>query len=471
MLKASTAQHASVAGNHASVAGNTVILIHPAWHSCGSHTVFCTQAAAYTALQARVTSLAVGATSRGTNAQRFWSEYYSMTSDLPAVERTHTGPSRISFLASSQRRRAAVRMLVGNHAVQLACRAQLSPTPRPIRQKEKIHLIHCNHYFNMPLAVRLKERTGAPIILDTHDIQAYQFQLSGEKARFTGRSASFGEMLDTELEFLRLADYLVHINADEYEFFRSALPDKRHKLIYPAINVPMHGDDERYFLIVAAGNYGNYESVAWFLDEVAPLCPRITVKIAGTVDGYFAQRRPDLLAKHRGAFLGRVGDLSRLYVDASAILLPTIAGHGLSIKTLEALSTGLPIIAMPLALRGLEMGSGEFPNLHVAQDSEEFAGLMIEQHDADLRSTPGRVKNETRTVGNDIVGSRKHNSLQTISQIAFHRRFSFNAYKRNLLAVVEEIYADLAKPALRFQGESPERYVAEHPLSQCQEAS
>src|SRR5262249_4131885 len=39
--------------------GKSVVLIHPAWHSCGSHSVFCSQVDAYRALGAHVLSLAV----------------------------------------------------------------------------------------------------------------------------------------------------------------------------------------------------------------------------------------------------------------------------------------------------------------------------------------------------------------------------------------------------------------------------
>jgi hypothetical protein len=161
--------------------------------------VFCAQAAAYTALEAKAISLAVGTTlDRGSHARRFWSYYYSMTADLGGT-RFHTGPSRLTFLVSPDRLRAAFRLPVSNYARQLACLSELSPIPSKISRSGPIGLIHCNHYFNMPLALRLKAKTGAPIVLDTHDIQARQYELSGEKARFNLRRASFAETLETEL--------------------------------------------------------------------------------------------------------------------------------------------------------------------------------------------------------------------------------------------------------------------------------
>ena len=55
--------------------------------------------------------------------------------------------------------------------------------------------------------------------------------------------------------------------------FKKLLPQARHALIYPAVaEVPRaKGSD---IIIVASDNYGNYVSLRWFLEEVAPLARR-----------------------------------------------------------------------------------------------------------------------------------------------------------------------------------------------------
>ncbi|HKN10700.1 MAG TPA: glycosyltransferase family 1 protein, partial [Pseudomonadota bacterium] len=66
----------------------------------------------------------------------------------------------------------------------MADNAEFSPLPWPLMSRESIDLIHCNHYYNMPLGLRLKSSFGSPIILDTHDIQAYQMELRGARSYF-----------------------------------------------------------------------------------------------------------------------------------------------------------------------------------------------------------------------------------------------------------------------------------------------
>ena len=55
------------------------------------------------------------------------------------------------------------------------------------------------------------------------------------------------------------------------------------------------------------------------------------------------------------------------------VLLPTTEGHGLSIKTVEAMSTGLPLVATSLAFRGMEINPAHLCNVFIADDPAEFA--------------------------------------------------------------------------------------------------
>ena len=51
--------------------------------------------------------------------------------------------------------------------------------------------------------------------------------------------------------------------------------------------------------------------------------------------------------------LGRVDDLSELYRSARVVINPVLAGTGLKIKTVEALSRLRPIVTWPTGVEGL----------------------------------------------------------------------------------------------------------------------
>ncbi len=98
-----------------------------------------------------------------------------------------------------------------------------------------------------------------------------------------------------------------------------------------------------------------------------PLAPDVPVQILGNIDRELHSRAPGLYKAHAASFRGRVGDLHDAYRSAAAVLLPATAGHGISIKTIEALSCGAPLIATPLAFRGLGIDTEHLPNVTVAE--------------------------------------------------------------------------------------------------------
>ncbi len=62
------------------------------------------------------------------------------------------------------------------------------------------------------------------------------------------------------------------------------------------------------------------------------------------------------------------------------MLLPTLEGYGLSIRTAEALSSGAPLIATPLAFRGLDVGAQSLRNVTIAADASSFAAALRAAH-------------------------------------------------------------------------------------------
>jgi glycosyltransferase involved in cell wall biosynthesis len=363
----------------ASLSGKNVVLVHPAWHSCGSHTVFCAQAEAYRALGARVYSLAVGTTPRHySRARGIWRNYYQLSGDLQADERFHTGPSLLRPLVDPRLWRIARRLRTDNYAGQAAALSRLSPVPKALLNLPDVAHIHCNHFFCMPVALAMRSALRIPIILDTHDIQSRQYQARGARSMFSSRASTFEEMFTTELGFVGKADLLSHINIEEFDVFRESLPEADHSLIYPPVMVQAPPPPtDRFVLTVASNNHPNYVSICWLLEEVLKLAKPFDLRIVGNVDEEVRRSNPRLYERTQHLFVGRAESLAWYYAHADAVLLPTIMGHGLSIKSIEALGAGVPVIATPLALRGLAVEvTSALPHVAMASTPEAFAGAI-----------------------------------------------------------------------------------------------
>lgn len=399
--------------SEARLAGRRVALVHPAWHSCGTYRVVVGQIEAYRALGAEVSPIAISSDPGFVPGRDWiWKSFQAATPELDAGPRYYGGAPFHAALGPRFLTQTLWPYIHGDQAairLGMAERARLSPEV----EGREYDLVHCNHFFLMPIARRLA-RGRAPIMLDTHDLQARQFALFNEGMPWLSPRVTYEAMLAQELEAMRGADLLLHLNAQEAEDFRALLPEKRHALLYPPTPAAPTGPGGPDIVIVSSNNPANVESVVWFLREVAPRAPGVSVRVAGNVDAGVRARAPELYEARKDWFLGRVDDPGAVYARAKLVLLPTISGTGLSIKTVEAMSSGLPIIATPQALRGMDAEAFHLPGVVVVEAADDFAAAIGA---AAARAVPS---------DSDRRGSAALSYYES--------RFSQAAYRRNLAA-------------------------------------
>jgi glycosyltransferase involved in cell wall biosynthesis len=399
------------------LAGMTVAVAHAPWHSCGTHQVVVSQLVAYKSLGARVISIAV-TDDVGFEAPRGprWRGYLAATRDLPADAR-YFSTTPFSALATSRLLFDGwSRMLRGDHASWLIEVMKRAPIPKGI-ETEKIDLVHANHYFTMPFVERLVAASRVPIILESHDMQARQYVLRNKGGFVLPPRVAYEEMLATELCWMARASLCVHLNDEEHAEFKTLLPGVEHALVYPAVAPAAVGAGGRDLVIVASDNYANFLGLKWLFEDVLPMAEDAPVKIYGNICNGVRARERALFEANRDRFMGRVDDIAAVYASAGCILLPTLEGHGLSIKTVEALSSGAPLIATDKAFRGMGVDPASLANVTIANDAPAFAAAIRGFRDrggaADERAA--RLAGDTRRL--------------------YERRFSAEAYAKALARV------------------------------------
>lgn len=403
------------------LAGREVAIVHPAWHSCGTYRVVLGQIAAYRALGARVAPIAISdLPGYAPQSGWRWRSFVEATPELSLGERWFGGVPFHAFAGPRFLRNVLWPYLHGDQAIiraGLAERARLSPGV----EARSFDLVHCNHFFLMPVANRLA-RSRAPILLDSHDLQARQFALMNEHMPWLHPRVSYEEMLARELDFMRGADLLLHLNAEENDEFRALLPEKAHALLYPSAPEAPLGPGGEDVVLVASNNSANVDSIVWFLREVLSQIDGVRVKIVGNIDAGVKAREPALFEAHKSSFLGRVEDPGAIYATARLALLPTISGHGLSIKSVEAMASGLPLIATAHAFRGMRADPAMFSNVVVADRAEDFAAALREAVSRPSIPTPEqRAASDTRRF--------------------YDANFSLAAYERNLAALTGPLFS------------------------------
>ena len=255
--------------------------------------------------------------------------------------------------------------------------------------KHEIRIIHVNHCFNMLLARKLTKilasanRDPPLIVCDTHDIQANNKDIVRAKNPIGIRSTEFS-VRRTEIAILRRADILCHISMRDMKYFEARIPRARHVHMPPTI-APAHeaqlvklrgrGAAEGSLVYVGSNNFWNMKTLIWLLEEVLPRVPEAKSRLAiyGDVGSLVAFNRPDLVQEFRTNFRGTVASLVPVYEQACGILAPSLGGTGSSIKVIEALSCGRPVLVTSASLRGLEPAIVAESGLRPLDDAGAFA--------------------------------------------------------------------------------------------------
>lgn len=178
---------------------------------------------------------------------------------------------------------------------------------------------------------------------------------------------------EKERELLVGADVIIAISEEEARTFRRMSPGSLVVVAPMSASLPVETSPEAQTpgrcLFVGGADAHNIHGLAWFVKEAWPLvlkaCPGASLHVCGTA-GEEMKPAPGV------SLLGRVPDaeLEREYARAEVCLVPILAGSGIKIKLIEALSHGRACVTTPEGLRGLGfLESG----LIVASDSEGFA--------------------------------------------------------------------------------------------------
>jgi glycosyltransferase involved in cell wall biosynthesis len=199
-----------------------------------------------------------------------------------------------------------------------------------------------------------------------------RFQVAGLKAPLVCSPES-------ETEALARADLLIAIQKNDAQALQERFPSTRVITVphtYPQIPRHHDGPQRGTVLYVGSSNPFNVHGLREFIIHAWPTIlthvPTATMRILGSVP------KEDHPGATRIVHVGRVSDavLANEYQSAHVVINPQVAGTGLKIKCVEALSAGCPLVLNRAGADGLEDGEGRA--FLVAKDWREFAGHVVD---------------------------------------------------------------------------------------------
>jgi len=195
-------------------------------------------------------------------------------------------------------------------------------------------------------------------VVDTHD----SFSNRNQRIRASGGAGMWWSLRPRqERHLLSRFDHALAIQQNEFDFFSGLLAGARTKVaLVDILSAPRkhHAAQTSSDLVlgyIGSNNRHNIEGLFQFLEhqwpEILQSAPGARFIVAGNIP---AEREFANVS-----FIGRVDDLwSNFYAKCSAIINPCISGTGLKIKTIEAMSYGLPVVTTSEGCNGIESAIG-----------------------------------------------------------------------------------------------------------------
>jgi glycosyltransferase involved in cell wall biosynthesis len=169
---------------------------------------------------------------------------------------------------------------------------------------------------------------------------------------------------------------LVEIGADEKKV--KVLPNLPDQVLLEAPPLAFEASETLVLYLGTLTWQPNVEGIERFLREVWPLVHRQRPQARLLIAGRGASPRLRRLAgKGKGVELaGEIDDPEPLYKRARVFIEATRSGGGTKVKLLNALARGLPIVASPEAMEGLEVNASE--HLLVADKPPTMAAGVVQ---------------------------------------------------------------------------------------------
>jgi glycosyltransferase involved in cell wall biosynthesis len=256
---------------------------------------------------------------------------------------------------------------------------------------------------------RIFDSLPGPVLklIDTHDVFSDRYRLyreHGQAREFfsTGRAE--------EAKAVDRADTVLAIQEWDANHFR-ALTERPVAVVghlAPAAASPGGPASGTRAILFVGGPMGiNVHAVTWFIDQVFPAVrrqvPDAELWLAGGIGSRIGRATPGV---HRFGFVDALDDL---YRRAAVVINPQQFGTGLSIKSIDALRHGRPLVTTASGGRGLEEGAGTA--FLQAGSAEQFGDLLVEL----LRDPKGRAALGERAV--DFARRYHQRNLQALADV------------------------------------------------------
>ncbi|MEM6751494.1 MAG: glycosyltransferase [Cyanobacteria bacterium P01_C01_bin.38] len=255
----------------------------------------------------------------------------------------------------------------------------------------KPHLVWLDGIHGGDVASKLSHQFDIPIVTRNHNIEHLYYQRLFSSATGTSkvkRYLSVSHLEAYEKSLLKDSLLFYDISAEDLKFWKSH-GFKNGRYLPPLMEIYQSRKQDKFdqkidveseYDVVFLGNLysnNNVAGIVWFLTQVLPeiriQIPNIKVLIAGAKP---INKIRQLCEDTDGVDLSiNPPSSTEIYNSGRVLINPVLTGSGVSIKSLEMLMTGKPIVSTPQGIAGLPLNVRQY--FKIASDKQSFTAAII----------------------------------------------------------------------------------------------
>lgn len=255
--------------------------------------------------------------------------------------------------------------LLGALGTDVLCRPWVANLPQWLREHgPELHAVMlCRHTVAGQYASLVRKYAPqARLLFDTVDLHFLREQRAAELSGSAAMARQAQASRKSELALIGDADVTFVVSSHEQALLARELPAARVELLSNIHEVhgcrQPHADRKDLVFIGGAGHPPNADAIRWMASEILPALrermPDIRIHVLGDVpDGIRRELAVPGLELH-----GRVPELAPWLDGALASIAPLRFGAGVKGKINMAMSYGVPVIATPIAVEGMQLRDG-----------------------------------------------------------------------------------------------------------------
>ncbi|MBM4150396.1 MAG: glycosyltransferase [Ignavibacteria bacterium] len=262
-------------------------------------------------------------------------------------------------------------------------------------QQNTIDGIICDHSAMAEYGLQASRICGIPVIMRMHNIEHVIWQRYADRfheldPRRLYIQSQAAKLKQKEIQFAASMNYCAMITSHDVDVLHSM--ERNINAIHIPVGVdtltfyPKEQEKSIHNRLIHATTYDwihNVEAVDWFITNVLP-----SINTShGAELHLLGKHMPERYKNNSTAGLighGFVEDMNAMLNTASMYIAPLFVGAGVRIKILEAMATGLPVIASRISAEGIQANRED--GLIICDDADQFikeiSGLIMNPEEA-----------------------------------------------------------------------------------------